>query len=201
MTEQDFDPAAAATEVWQEVFASGPYTSFKMVEAVVVLLGISSTDILANLAQLKNFNGNFVTEDSISESPLYSTWPSLSGRCTSFAVKAVTLFMLRYPDVFDFHYYDVGRHRVARCERTGVLIGSSSSVGAVVLREKEEWTNVNGLNGRWKYINGISTYERNSQRGVKRATSIGPERAMGVCLEEVTKGAILVYLFRYYTAF
>jgi len=193
------NPEAAATDVWREVFAGGPYTSFKMVEIVAGLLGMSYSDILANPAQLNGFNPDFVTEANITEAPLLSTWSSLTGRCTSFAANVATLLEARYPGVFNFQYYDVGRHRVAHCESTGILIDSSSAVGPVVLRENQEWTNLNGVSGRWKYINGMSTYERNSRAGIKRSAPMERGRAMAACLKEVAKQGTLICAFRYQT--
>ncbi|KAI1381936.1 hypothetical protein F4677DRAFT_10231 [Hypoxylon crocopeplum] len=106
----------------------------------------------------------------------------------------------KIPDVFSFRYYDVGRHRVARCKNTGVFIDSSSEVGAVYLKESEEWAAISGLTGRWIYSNGILTYERNPKHGIKSASPITAERAIGTCLKEVAKDATLVCLFRYFTS-
>src|SRR5437667_1237532 len=64
------DAQAVATEVWREVFASGPYTCFKMVEAVAILLGMTPTDILTSPARLKSFGSDSVTENNISQPPL-----------------------------------------------------------------------------------------------------------------------------------
>lgn len=99
--------------------------------------------------------------------------------------------------MFLFRFYDVGKHRVARCEKTGVLIDSSSEVGAAVLGENEEWTSIHGLNGCWKYFDGISAYERTSKHKKMRVFPISQEEAIGACLEEVAKDTTFVYLFPY----
>jgi hypothetical protein len=52
-----------------------------------------------------------------------------------------------------------------------------------VLRENVEWTNLDGLSGRWKFINGVSTYERNAHSEVKRTIYIEHGEATGKCLK------------------
>lgn len=116
-------------------------------------MGLTYEEVLANPEKLAKFNRELITEENINESPLFLTWSSLTGRCTSFAVKVIEILNTRHPGMFDFKFYDVGRHRVARCQNTGVLIDSSSNVGAVVLKEDENWTSLEGISGRWNYIN------------------------------------------------
>ena len=134
--------------MWKEVFTAGPFTSFNMIKAISSMLGIGLKDILADPKRLKDFSRNSVTKDNISSRPLYSTWASDTGRCTSFAIKVATQLERKDSARYSFKYYDVRKHRIARCERTGVLIDSSSPSGAVVLRNGEEWTNLEGLRGR-----------------------------------------------------
>ncbi|KAI1134658.1 hypothetical protein F5Y05DRAFT_204050 [Hypoxylon sp. FL0543] len=185
-----------ASKVWKEVFMDGPYSSFAMVDAIAAHLGLSYEDILRNPANLKAFDPNSVTKENLSKPPFSLTWSSLTGRCTSFALKAATLLDTRYPNIFRFQYFDVGRHRVARCANTGILIDSSSKVGAVALGESEDWITIQGIEGRWMYVDGVSTYERSARHGRKRASPITPERAIRTCLREIAKEATLVCVFR-----
>jgi hypothetical protein len=87
---------------------------FKKVVVAGTLLGLSYRGILENPARLNSLSRDDVTEENISQ-PLSETWFSRTGRCTSFNLKVSTLLEERYPN---FRYFSVGRHRVARCERT-----------------------------------------------------------------------------------
>ncbi|KAI1213335.1 uncharacterized protein F4807DRAFT_261079 [Annulohypoxylon truncatum] len=166
-----------------------------------LLTGIKPSRYPCQPAKLKKFDQNSVTEEDLSKAPFSSTWSSATGRCTSFALKAAALLDARFPDLFRFQYYDIGRHRVARCANTGVLIDSSSVAGAVILKERQEWISIHGLTGRWKYADGVLIYERSPKHGKKSAVPIAPEKALGTCLKEVAKDATLICLFRYYSPF
>lgn len=72
-----------------------------------------------------------------------------TGRCTSFALTCVQNLECLTPttsdneNYWDFKFYDLGGHRIARCENTGVVIDSSSEEGAVVVNEgKDAWNRV-----------------------------------------------------------
>ena len=123
------DPIREATEVWKEVFGNGPYSSFGIHHAKAKYRKLTYEDILANPARLRDIDGKSVTEDNLSKHPFSSTWSSVTGRYTSFALKATALLETRHPNIFKFHYYDIGKHRVARCVKTGILIDPSSKVG------------------------------------------------------------------------
>jgi hypothetical protein len=86
---------------------------------------------------------------------------------------------------------------VRKRENTGVPIDSSSDAQAVIL-SKKEWTSLGGISGRRRrqHSSGVSIYERNANSRVKRLTPIGLRKAIGKCLKEVTRDAVLVCLFR-----
>ncbi len=65
-----------------------------------------------------------------------------------------------WPDAYDFKYYDLKGHRVARCARSGILIDSSSSKGAIQLGvEGGEWFTFDEVWPRWKWLNDTSKFE------------------------------------------
>lgn len=154
-------------------------------------------DVLASPSKLRDFDRNSVTQENLHYPPFLSTWYYNTGRYTSFALNVVHRLEAEHPNLYNFKYYDVGRHRVARCQTTGILIDSSSRFGPVLLNESNEWTDISGLSGRWKYINNELAYERNEGSGMKKASPITAARAMGSCPKEVAKDATLICLFRY----
>ena len=202
------DPVSMATAMWKDVFHSGPYTSFNMVEAIATLLSMSDEDILRDPAQLKLFDPHVVTEYAMEEEPLRSTWLVGAGRCTSFAIKIASTLegttlgggdSSARPGAlpFNFRYFQIGNHRVARCQNHCVLIDSSSDVGAVkLLQDSEVCTSIYGLVGHWKFAQGELKYQRQPGRRTKTSSAMGRAQAMRACLKEVADKAILVCLFR-----
>jgi hypothetical protein len=103
-------------------------------------------------------------------------WASRTGRCTSFAVKAIsslssTVDTKKQP-VCNFAIYDLAGHRIARCLKTGVVIDSSSTVtgGAFVLPEGQ-WQKFEKTEASWKFKKSESKFERagNTQGQVVRS--------------------------------
>jgi hypothetical protein len=93
-------------------------------------------------------------------------WASKTGRCTSFAVKAVAVLMAQNTDmgnksIYDFATYDLHGHRVARCLKTEVVIDSSSTIpgGAFVLPEGQ-WQKFEKTEASWKFSKSKSKFER-----------------------------------------
>ncbi|KAI2613393.1 hypothetical protein GGR54DRAFT_326949 [Hypoxylon sp. NC1633] len=170
-----------------------------MMNAIATDLGLETRDILENPKKLRKFDLKSVTQTTLCQPPFLSTWSCRTGRCTSFALNVAHCLEMKYPTVFNFDYYDVRKHRVARCKNTGVLIDSSLASGAVYLKETKEWTTISGLKGRWTYSNNILTYERKPETGTKAASPITAETAIGTCLQEVAKDATLLCLFRHFT--
>lgn len=99
-------------------------------------------------------------EAIMKDAKLNTTWADTTVRCTSFAVKVVSPLEKQSSGTFKFDIYDLGRHRVARCEKTGILIDSSSKNGAFPLPEGE-WVRIEGSEASWKWIKGKSKFERN----------------------------------------
>jgi len=93
-----------------------------------------------------------------------------TGRCTSFAIQTVNAISYRYPSLFDFSYYRLGNHHLARCKKTGVVINSSCKMGAFVLEEGEDMathsTNPNGIY-TWTFL-GPDTSRYRTERPKKK---------------------------------
>lgn len=154
--------ATKAQTAWVNTFDDGPYTSFKMMDYMLYKANKASYEDLAkNPKVAKNISKQDIEKDDMTKGPLFDTWGSKTGRCTSFAIKITTELVKANPGVFDFKVYDLKGHRVARCMKTGVLIDSSSWVGAFVLKEGEWKTFEDGTSSaKWKWINKESKFKR-----------------------------------------
>jgi len=94
---------------------------------------------------------------------LAPTWQHRTGRCTSLAVKVVTSLADKKVNgklVYDWCIYDLGRHRIARCLKTGIVIDSSSTIvgGAFVLPEGQ-WQRFDKTDASWKFKSSESKFE------------------------------------------
>lgn len=158
-------PTEQADAAWKQVFVEGSYTGFVMIDYLrshanniewsdVLKSGYSKKKGLIALSQVANQR-----EAIMKDAKLNTTWAGTTGRCTSFAVKVISLLEKQSPGTFKFNIYDLGRHRVARCENTGILIDSSSKNGAFPLPEGE-WVRIEGSEASWKWIKGKSKFER-----------------------------------------
>lgn len=170
---------ALADAEWRKAFDAGPYTGFAMLDYLVKKAGLSWNDILAK-GFVKNSANKQLQLDALpyndwrkspstitSDPTMKTTWQGRTGRCTSFTVKIVTELEAKYPQTYAFKIYDLGRHRIARCEKTGVLIDSSSLQGAFRLPE-DEWTRIEASEASWKWIKGESKFVRQAEQpGVK----------------------------------
>ncbi|KAK0713276.1 hypothetical protein B0T26DRAFT_753402 [Lasiosphaeria miniovina] len=115
---------------WRKAFVEGPHTSFKMVEAMRDVMGLTYQDILTHPERLAAFQEDSVQEEDIYPGGrYYDTWGSLTGRCTSFAIKVVSNLEDQYPGYFHFGYFNIGPHRLGRCDKTQILIDSTSNNG------------------------------------------------------------------------
>jgi hypothetical protein len=70
-----------------------------------------------------------------------------------------------YPNIYDFKYYNLSGHRVARCARSGVLIDSSSTRGAIVLLDGSDWVTFENALPRWKWSGGTSRFQGENRLG------------------------------------
>lgn len=134
----------------------------------------------------------------MTDGPMGFTWNPQTGRFTSFAIKPDALLQDASPGTFDFKYYDLAGHRVARCLETEVYIDSASRTGAVVLLPGV-WVQTEVSGTYWKWDDGMSTSEietRAGRRTVTEDTTLSAKEAMMTCLKDVTKRTIFVLLVR-----
>lgn len=160
-----------ANDEFKKAFDEGPYTGFVMLDYLVKKGGLNWNKVLK-----EGFAKNSVTKKPQLNALPYSewmktpgaimadpgmnkTWNGPTGRCTSFTVKIISELEKKYPKAYDFKIYDLGRHRIARCQKTGVLIDSSSAQGAFSLPE-EKWTRIEASEASWKWVKGESKFVR-----------------------------------------
>ncbi|ROV88652.1 hypothetical protein VMCG_10300 [Cytospora schulzeri] len=198
-----------ANAEWMKAFNEGPYTGYVMLEYLVKKAGLKWNDILN-----KGFVKNTVTKQYqldalpydawvkepnkiMADPAMKMTWQGRTGRCTSFTVKIISELEKKHPKAYDFRIYDLGRHRIARCEKTGVLIDSSSLQGAFKLPE-DQWVRIRASEASWKWIKGESKFVR--QDGAKVQVSKTPvtqQQAMFNCLIDLIPAKSVATFFRY----
>lgn len=150
-----------AQQNWIEVFHRNAYTSFSQINYLKEKAGVSWEDLLHSPRLLSTpVTRDVITQDTSPDNVL--TW-TRSGRCSSFAVAVVRRLEEYYPDNYDFKYYDLKGHRVARCAKSGILIDSSSTKGAIRLVEGE-WFTFETVKPCWKWIDGMSKFEGTNGR-------------------------------------
>lgn len=156
----------AADEIWGDVFCEGPYTSVPMLDFLRRRYNLRHVDIMENKNCLRSLAETDSFRRDSTEDQLLGLWASRTGRCTSFAVKVVTILQRKFPGTFDFRFYDLeGRHRLARCSRTGILIDSGSLNGAFVL-EEGDLTSFEDDGQSWRWCKGESTFKGVNYKGM-----------------------------------
>ncbi|KND89173.1 hypothetical protein TOPH_06167 [Tolypocladium ophioglossoides CBS 100239] len=189
-----------AQKAWVDTFNDGPYTSFKMLDYMLLKAGkVSYEELVKTPKVAKKVKKEDIEKDNMDKNPLFDTWGSKTGRCTSFTVKITAELAKAHPKMFDFKIYDLKGHRVARCIKTGVLIDSSSWVGAFILEEGEWKTFQDGTtSAKWKWLKGKSKFQRGNDTKVS-STVLTPIKAMAMCLTEIADKPTVVTLFRSFT--
>ena len=123
-----------------------------------------STFMASPVASVKDITKTQITNRHNIEQ-MRPVWASKTGRCTSFAVKAVAILSQKMDTknrpIYDFATYDLHGHRVARCLKTEVVIDSSSTIpgGAFVLPEGQ-WQKFEKTEASWKFLKSKSKFER-----------------------------------------
>jgi hypothetical protein len=144
-----------AQRAWKDVFHHNAYTNFTQIDYLIKKANVAWDSLLSNPRLL----GTCVTKDQVAADASYSfiqTW-ARSGRCTSFAVAVVRRLEEYHAAAYNFEFYDLGGHRVARCKNSGILIDSSSMHGAVQLNAGEWATFENDPRPSWKWVDGRGT--------------------------------------------
>jgi hypothetical protein len=163
---QEFDPTQEAQRrdwkvfqsnlFWKTVFMATPYTSLWMVDYLIKTANTSYEEFLRDPKILKR---KFIDGDSrIDNSPNFEMLWSLPGRCTSFTIQVVEKLKTFDGNAYDFQLYGLGKHRLAHCKTTGVLIDSGSSCGAFRLG-RGDWPTFD-RNREWKWNPSESRFER-----------------------------------------
>ncbi|KAK4209365.1 hypothetical protein QBC37DRAFT_294742 [Rhypophila decipiens] len=168
-------------------FNRGAYSSFKAVEKLLEIFHLSHEDLLHDPRRLLDFRATDV-HDIFCE-PWRTTWDAGVGRDSEFTI-AVTISLTKdHPDLFDWRYYDLGKHRIARCIRTGVVIDSEGPPAIITIAYRER-----SLISVDKY--DVLVHEPPVEGQPREIFAISPEAALGKSIEEVAKRAILICAFK-----
>jgi len=206
------DPMKVSNEQWQEVYVQDPHTSFNMIND---LMEVSGVDIEA-LFEDSDILREKAFPDSDPDPELFNTildgsWTTKcrdeAGRCTSFAVKIAHALEKEHNTVFQFQYFDLGGHRVARCEKTAILIDSVSDEGAKIMLPNTS-ANIADWRDSWRrgiyklHPDGWSIFKANEpdESGKfpeSKRMPIKDAQALSKCLFEVARYKSLVCAFRY----
>ncbi len=157
MSQQQVNPALRDAQTgWQLVFGGGPYTGLKMLEYLIRKGGKTPKGFLQKpKTELSTVMAN-PADHSITD--MEPTWKGKTGRCTSLAVKVVDSLAANKTQgklVYEWCIYDLGRHRIARCLKTGVVIDSSSTiVGGAFLLPEGQWQRFDKTDASWKFKSG-----------------------------------------------
>ncbi|KAM7185850.1 hypothetical protein V8F20_011621 [Naviculisporaceae sp. PSN 640] len=193
------DPYVHCRNEWIRAYNEGPHTSFMMFQDVMSELGLSAREIFRDPTPLLGFQARDLDERRLNDLLDDYTWRDCPGRCTTFAIRVVRRLQQMYPDHgFEFEFFNLGKHRVARCKQYGFVIDSESKRGIEVLRDNAIWENTpDDKRGRWKYYNNHSVFEDGTDpNDVHDVDPIPASLALAICLEQVARRAVLVCLFR-----
>lgn len=157
----------AANAYWEMFFTDEPHTGLIQIDYLrsyannckwsdVLRAGWSNEEGLVALSHVADKRAAMINDPRLNE---IST-----GRSTSFADRIVELLKYHTADRCKFEFYDVDRHRVARCEKTGILIDPSSKIGAFLLPE-DEWVEILGSQASWKWDRGKHIFVSNESEG------------------------------------
>jgi hypothetical protein len=148
-------PGHQARYWWVKKFNTTPYTTFWMIEYLLTKGHISYEDYVKDPKILQKCELKTEIEGTNDFSDLISR----PGRCTSFAIQVADILeeLPGHKGHYDFRFYNLGHHRVARCMNTGLLIDSASQRGDRYLTG-DDWISVNE-HRRGKSISDTLKYE------------------------------------------
>lgn len=138
-----------ARDEWRDVYHNGSYTSLLMLDFWIRKREITYEDYLRNPEGIideedmrqytERVQEDHETIAQDGEFPRTKEWlcrlsdnefdgiiENGTGRCTSFAIQTVRALDRKYKDKFNFKYYRLGIHHLARCTETDVVIDSTS---------------------------------------------------------------------------
>jgi hypothetical protein len=168
---------------WRDTFHNGSYTTLVMLDFLIKKRGVRYDDYLRNRSVILDQNDFRAYEARLAldrdadptptEFQQTKAWLQQffdndfrlvinngTGRCTSFAIQTATRLERQHLNVFDFDFYKLGNHHLARCKNTGMVIDSSSKRGAFALQPGEETTVISedqNWRNKWTFISPESS--------------------------------------------
>ncbi|KAI1179111.1 hypothetical protein F4777DRAFT_18248 [Nemania sp. FL0916] len=186
-----------ANETWQEKFAAQPFHTLSMVLWLMWTFKITPNSLWETPKSLKKFS---VAEGQVDDIAMF--WLiSMGGRCTTFTIQVAEALTeaqraggLPKFQRFRWEFYSVGRHRLARCRNTGLVIHSSSLSGFITLKPGEI------LKIAGNHRSESLSYTDNDISGQKRdgtaewtmsKGNMTEKQVMTICLRQLAKDASL----------
>ncbi|KAF8848108.1 hypothetical protein BDZ45DRAFT_681432 [Acephala macrosclerotiorum] len=224
------EPTQWAQMQWRDTFHNGSYTSLVMLDFLIKKRGVTydaylrKRSVILDQNDFTDYEMRLAVDRNADPKPVEfqrtKAWllqfsddnfnlvvNNGTGRCTSFAIQTATRLERQHPNIFDFNFYKLGIHHLARCKKTGIVIDSSSKRGAFVLQPGEETTVVSedfNWQNKWTFIGPessrfVKVRKDGSRTQITEApTPITWREAIHNCLIDVAcKDAILVF-FRSY---
>ncbi|KAF4461827.1 hypothetical protein FALBO_11371 [Fusarium albosuccineum] len=185
----------AANRAFARTLIDGPFTSMGMLRFLITKkASMTIFDFIKNPAAIKKIDRAKFANDSI-DGNLRPLWARSLGRCTSFTMNVTAQLQQGFPGVFSFFLYNQGKHRLARCQSTGICIDSSSINGAFKLPEgvRKRFGNTEC---EWQWQDGACWTKTGNGLEYTSNVPISGHEALGMCLAEVAKGLVGVTLFR-----
>lgn len=135
---------ALVSDYWWKTFNYGPYSNFSMIAYLRLLMPSQSSyeDLWLNRGRGVSKADEAVIKARLEEDASEACDALLRGpgRCTTFAIQVARHLedgqdggSIQGIPKLDFEYHDVGRHRLARCKNTGLVIDSSLGKGITTL--------------------------------------------------------------------
>ncbi|KAH8878583.1 hypothetical protein GQ53DRAFT_756599 [Thozetella sp. PMI_491] len=141
-----------AKQEWQNTYHNGSYTTLLMLDFLIKRRGITYSDYLRNRdlildkkdliaykARIRRLaaeedkravDGEFAhTHKWLGQFPdkdFDSIIDNGTGRCTSFAIQISRALEQKHKNTYDFRFYRLGIHHLARCSRTEIVIDSTT---------------------------------------------------------------------------
>lgn len=134
-------------KVWEKYFKAEAFSSLPIMQYVLSTTDTELTDYLYKPKDLKKK----IDMESLLLRPDLDVLYKNPGRCATFAVKVCKELESKHAGLYQFAFFNLGSHRIARCTKTKVVIDSSSDDGAFALRNDSSYMWWESFEQRWKY--------------------------------------------------